>query len=82
MVGLPNKVELVLSKVKDDDAYWTSDIAHDAGMKTAAVHTILKRLEWANLVERIVKGGMGHPTSWRRTPLGRSVLSEHNKPEA
>lgn len=65
----------VLSKVRDDDAYWTSDIAYDAGHATHQIRPILKRLAALGLVEVVVEGSKGLPTSWRRTPAGRAILT-------
>lgn len=81
MGNLTPTMRAVLLVVRDDDAYWTSDIAHDARMTTKAAHSYLKRLERADLVERVVRGGMsglGGPTSWRRTPAGRTALAQQN----
>ncbi len=62
----------VLRNVRDDDAYWTSDIAHDARVETITCRKVLKELEAKVLVERIKKG---NPISWRRTVFGRAALS-------
>lgn len=55
----------VLRAVPKNEAYWTSDIAHDARMSTAQTRRVLLQLEEYGEVERVVKG---IPTSWRRTP--------------
>src|SRR5690606_22026668 len=64
----------VLSHVRDDDAYWTGDIAYDCREATAKVRNALVRLEAAGMVSRVALGGKGYPTSWRRTLSGRAAL--------
>lgn len=68
----------VLRNVRDDDAFWTSDIAYDAGLHTTTCRSILKDLEAAGLVERVIKG---NPISWRRSTAGRAALAQESKPE-
>ena len=53
----------VLSKVRANDALYTSDIAWDARIPTKAALRILKRLEKRGLVERVLTG---NPISWRK----------------
>lgn len=65
----------VLRKVPDRDAFWTSDIAYDARIRTSEARSSLKRLEKAGFVQVVSPGGQGYPASWRRTEAGRAALS-------
>ena len=68
----------VLAKMSEDDAYWTADIAYDARMRTTgAARTQLEKLLKKGLVERVVQGASGKPSSWRRTAAGTAALSEY-----
>ncbi len=72
----------VLSKVRDYDAYWTSDIAYDARMRTTgAARSVLDRLLKQGLVEKVVVGAAGKPSSWRRNSAGRAALALTSKDE-
>jgi hypothetical protein len=66
---------VVLSRVPDDDAYWTSDIAWDARKSTSSTHTALRRLQERGLVEAVAGGGGTGPRSWRRTDAGRAEMN-------
>lgn len=66
----------VLSHVKDDDAYWTSDIAWASRLMTKQCLKLLKEAEAEGLVKRIVPGGYGRPSSWLRTPAGAKFVRE------
>ena len=68
------EMRAVLGKVRDDDAFWTSDIAYDCRMQTAPCRRKLIVLEREGYVERVVKG---NPTSWRRTKRGLAALAAH-----
>lgn len=66
--------KLVLRRTPDGDAYWTSDIAYDCRLPTPRVRTALKALQKDGLVETIVVGTKGLPTSWRRTAAGTELV--------
>lgn len=63
---------LVLRRTPADEAFWTSDVAHDCRLETRLVRRRLDRLAKAHLVERVV---VGNPTSWRRTDAGTAALT-------
>lgn len=67
MTTLSEMQAKVLKVVKIDDAYWTSDIASMARMRTSSAGSVLKILAGKGLVERVVTG---NPTSWRLTDAG------------
>lgn len=68
----------VLAKMSASDAYWTADIAYDARMRTTgAARTQLEKLLKKGLVEKVVQGAAGKPSSWRRTAAGTAALSEY-----
>lgn len=59
----------------DAPAHWTSDIAHDCRMPTAAIRRRLDKLSALHLVQRVVTG---NPTSWRRTDAGTAAMTDPN----
>ena len=67
----------ILAKMSASDAYWTADIAHDARMRTTgAARSHLDKLLKRGLVEKVVQGAAGKPSSWRRTEAGTLAISE------
>jgi len=68
---------LVLAKTPDGDAWWTSDITWGLAPVIRTTEKVRRILQWLakrGLVEVVVPGGQGHPTSWRRTPAGTDAL--------
>lgn len=54
----------------------TGDIAYSMRLATHRVRSLLLALERKGCVEKVVEGGKGLPTSWRRTPAGLEALRE------
>lgn len=71
MMKLTYNQRVVLRHVPANQAYWTSDIAHCAGVATQAAMVRLVALERKGMVQRVVRG---NPTSWRITDAGQSAL--------
>ena len=54
----------IMRKWRGEGAHWTSDIAHGAKISTPKARSVLRKLEAAGKVARVVTG---NPTSWRLT---------------
>lgn len=72
--------DCVMRVLLHNDALWTSDVAKDSRLKTKVALFALKRLERQGKIERIVRGGRGRPSSWRKisdhAPLLASIRKE------
>lgn len=70
--SLTEKIIAYLRRTEIEGALWTSDIAYGVKAPTSAVLRRLRGLAGDGKVERVVKGGKGHPASWKISPSARA----------